>query len=143
MAVVDFFGKPGCLGNRRQREALSLAGHSVIAHDLLGEPWTASSLGRFLEGVPVAQWFNRSSPRIKAGELDPDQLAAEAALALLLADPGLIRRPLMISDGRHVLGWERAQVEAWLGLDPATPGPASDACAHRPQESAVCQETGS
>ena len=38
----------------------------------------------------------------------------EAALALLLAEPLLIRRPLMEAAGRRLVGFEPAAVAAWL-----------------------------
>ena len=60
----------------------------------------------------------RAAPRVKSGEVQPDTLDAEGALALLLQEPLLIRRPLMKrcdNDSCHV-GFETAAVDAWIGL---------------------------
>jgi len=67
--------------------------------------------------LPVAQWFNRAAPRVKSGEIVPEQLGADAALALLLAEPLLIRRPLMqrTDDGTRLVGFDTAEVERFVG----------------------------
>lgn len=126
MTHIIFFEKPGCGGNARQRLALQAAGHTLDQRNLLTTAWTASSLMPFLAPLPVAQWFNRAAPAVKSGEVQPDLVDADAALALLLAQPLLIRRPLMqrtdlpenAPAARHV-GFETAAVHAWVGLDNA------------------------
>lgn len=113
---VVFYEKPGCASNARQKRALQAAGCHVQAHDLLREPWTAARLRAFLAALPVAQWFNPAAPRVKSGEIDPAALAAEAALALLLAEPLLIRRPLIEVDGWRTAGYDAAVLERRLGI---------------------------
>lgn len=132
MTHLLFFEKPGCGGNARQRAALQAAGHTLEVKSLLAEPWTRTALLAFLQPLPVAEWFNRAAPRIKSGELVPEALAAEAALALLLAEPLLIRRPLMqrSDDGSRRVGFDTAAIDAWVGLTPATTQRASlEGCA--------------
>ena len=116
MATIVFYEKPGCANNARQKVLLAAAGHSVWAKNLLTEPWCAERLRPFFAGLPVAQWFNPSAPRIKSGELDPAGLSEDAALHLMLADPLLIRRPLMEADGQQRVGFDPAAVNAWIGL---------------------------
>lgn len=129
MAHIVFYEKPGCGGNARQKALLRAAGHSLEPRDLLRWPWTAESLLAFLAPLPVAQWFNRAAPRIKSGEVQPEALDGAAALALLLDDPLLIRRPLMEVMNEHgaqrMVGFDAAHVHAWVGLGEAAPG-ASD-----------------
>lgn len=124
MTHILFYEKPGCGGNARQRAALEAAGHTLERRDLLTTPWTRESLLAFLAPLPVADWFNRSAPRIKSGELLPETLGQDEALALLLAQPLLIRRPLMqrVDDGSRQVGFDHAAVDAWVGL--ASPAPA-------------------
>lgn len=117
MATVTFFGKPGCAGNRRQMELLRASGHTVVECNLLTEPWTDATLRRFFGDLPPSAWFNRSATRVKAGEVEPDRLNAEEAMALLLADPLLIRRPLLEVDGVRAVGWDPDRVAAWIGLN--------------------------
>ncbi len=118
MAVISFFEKPGCANNTRQKRILATAGHVVVAQNLLAEAWTAERLQSFFVGRPVAEWFNRAAPRVKSGEVVPEVLAPDEAIALMLADPLLIRRPLMEVDGRRMAGFDQDLVHAWVGLSP-------------------------
>lgn len=127
MSHLVFFEKPGCGGNARQRAALQAAGHTLERRNLLTAHWTAEALLAFLAPLPVPEWFNRAAPHIKSGELVPEALDAEAALALLLAEPLLIRRPLMWNpaDDSRMVGFDTAAVTAWIGLVPSAQRPSS------------------
>ena len=131
MTHIVFYEKPGCGGNARQRALLEAAGHTLERRSLLAAPWTREALLAFLQPLPVAQWFNRAAPRVKAGEVVPEALTPEAAMALLLAEPLLIRRPLMQRpDGQRLVGFDTAEVERFVGLSAPACTPASlEGCA--------------
>lgn len=116
MATVIFYEKPGCIGNAKQKRLLAEAGHRVEARNLLAEAWTAATLRPFFGERPVADWFNRSAPAVKSGEIDPGRFDEESALAALIAAPLLIRRPLMQVGDRREAGFEPDLVDAWIGL---------------------------
>ena len=127
--LVDFYEKPGCASNARQKRALEAAGCRVQAHDLLREPWTAARLRAFLADLPVAQWFNPAAPRLKSGGIDPVTLDADTALALLLAEPLLIRRPLIAVGDWRTAGFDASALERRLGI--RLDGAAPDGCSRR------------
>jgi nitrogenase-associated protein len=129
MAHVIFWEKPGCAGNARQKALLVRSGHTLEVRNLLAEPWTASDLRAFFGARPVSEWFNKSSPRVKSGEVRPEALDETSALTLMLAGPLLIRRPLMEAAGRREAGFEPERVAAWIGLA-ETPAPVTDTCVH-------------
>lgn len=132
MAQILFFEKPGCGGNAKQRAWLEAAGHALTRRNLLTAYWTRESLLGFLAPLPVAQWFNRAAPRVRSGEVVPERLDAESALALLLAEPLLIRRPLMqrLDDGTRLVGFDTVEVDRFVGLHTAAAAPASlEGCA--------------
>ena len=129
MAHIVFFEKPGCGGNARQKALLQAAGHTLDVRSLLAEPWTPAALLAFLAPLPVADWFNRAAPRVKSGHVQPEALDAETALALLLAEPLLIRRPLMQAGGARMVGFDTAAVDAWVGLQPGTAPRKLEGCA--------------
>ncbi len=116
VAHVIFYEKPGCGGNARQKALLVASGHSVEPRNLLKEQWSSAELRLYFGDQPIVQWFNQSSPRIKAREIDPDVLAESTALELMIADPLLIRRPLMRVGERREAGFDRDLIEAWIGL---------------------------
>jgi nitrogenase-associated protein len=118
MAVVTFYEKPGCINNTRQKALLRQAGHTVVERNLLAEPWTEALLRPFFGDLPVPAWFNRGAPAVKSGEVDPDRVDEKTALALMLQQPLLIRRPLMEANGGRFVGFDFDAVDLWLGLTP-------------------------
>ncbi len=136
MTKVVFYEKPGCGGNARQKALLIASGHELDVRNLLTEPWTAATLRPFFGSKPLRDWFNSSSPRVKSGEIKFSALTGEAALALMIADPLLIRRPLMQVGERREAGFDQAEVDAWIGLR-RTDRPVTEACSkQRPMENA-------
>lgn len=121
MAFVTFYEKPGCAGNARQKAVLMASGHVVLVRDLLAEPWRPETLRPFFGDRPVAEWFNRSHPGVKSGDVDPGLYGESEALALMCAEPLFIRRPLMESGGVRMAGFEDDKVDAWIGLKAGRP----------------------
>jgi nitrogenase-associated protein len=139
MATVYFYEKPGCINNTRQKKLLAAAGHQVVALNLLTEPWQEDRLRAFFGEMAVRDWFNVSAPPLKYGEIDPDKLSEQQALALMLHNPLLIRRPLMQVGDSLMAGFDQQAVDKWIGLEenevqqdiescPRSPTPAS--CGH-------------
>ena len=97
MATIHFYEKPGCINNTRQKQLLSKAGHLLVVYDLLAQPWAENreKLRSFFGDMPVADWFNRSAPAIKNGEIDPESVSEQQAIDLMAANPLLSRRPLL------------------------------------------------
>ena len=116
MTTLIFYEKPGCGNNARQKLLLINAGHEVIARDLLAEPWTATRLREFFGALPVVDWFNRAAPQLKSGEVDPAHVEADAALAMMLDNPLLIRRPLIETEDWKLAGFDAAAIESHLGV---------------------------
>ena len=127
MAKVVFYEKPGCANNGRQKALLAASGHELDVRNLLTEAWSAPVLQRFFGAKPVAAWFNPASPRVKSGEIRPDNVSAPDALAMMIADPVLIRRPLMRVGDRCESGFDSDAVDKWIGLQPRTM-PLGDQC---------------
>lgn len=116
MARVIFYEKPGCINNTRQKKMLQAAGHEVDARNLLEESWNVENLRPYFGGLAVAKWFNPSAPAVKSGEVKPETLSEQGALALMVDMPLLIRRPLMQVAGEYHVGFEMEYVNAWIGL---------------------------
>lgn len=139
MAIVHFYEKPGCVGNARQKQLLHKAGHRLVVFDLLQYPWAQApqTLRAFFGDMPVGDWFNRSAPAIKHGEIDPDRLDEDQALTLMIASPILIRRPLLEADGQRQAGFDTGPgtLAHWLAQGEAKVG---EGCP-KPQDETVCQ----
>ena len=142
LVTVLFWEKPGCAGNARQKALLAASGHTVFARDLRAEPWTAGRLRRFFGDRPVTEWFNRTSPRVKSGEVRPGALDEGTALSLMLADPLLIRRPLLQVGERCEAGFDQALVAAWIGLQVGGPAVDESCQRHAPGACHVAEPAG-
>ncbi|MDF5722591.1 MAG: nitrogenase-associated protein [Rhizonema sp. PD37] len=118
MARVIFYEKPGCQNNTKQKTLLAAAGHELETYNLLKEAWTVERLRLFFSNLPVVEWFNRTAPRIKSGEVVPEQINEETALSEMVNDPVLIRRPLIQVGDRREVGFDVEKVDAWIGLKP-------------------------
>ena len=110
-ATIRFFEKPNCTGNARQKAILHSAGHRLIIENLLAYPFTREELRSYFGALSVAQWFNSLAPRVKSGEIDIATMDEEQALDVMLADPLLIRRPLMEVNGVQLVGFNIEELE--------------------------------
>lgn len=113
-SAVIFFEKPGCISNRKQKDILQDAGLQLDVRNLLTNDWTPETLAQFFGDLPVTEWFNRSAPAVKEGRVNPEQLSAEQALAAMVAEPLLIRRPLMQYGDTYVAGFDLEKLQQAL-----------------------------
>ncbi len=126
---IVFYEKPLCATNARQRRLLEAAAHTVVARSVLSEPWTAERLREFFACLPVPQWFNPAAPRVKSGALEPAALKPDDALALLLSEPLLIRRPLMEIGTARIAGFDERRLRDLIGLEPPESAGGLEGCA--------------
>ncbi|WP_042695516.1 ArsC/Spx/MgsR family protein, partial [Azospirillum sp. B506] len=116
MAEVIFYGLAGCPANAKQKQQLAAAGHTLVDRDLATAELTPADLRAFFGDKEVDAWFNRRAAAVKSGAIKPDALDEEAALAALLADRELIRRPLIQVGDRREAGFDPTTLHAWIGL---------------------------
>ncbi len=138
MTTVIFYEKPGCRNNTKQKALLTAAGHHLEAKNLLTEPWTPATLRPFFGTLPIPQWFNASAPRIKSQEISPNLLDEATALTLMIADPLLIRRPLIQVGETRQVGFEANQINDWIGLTPNLDSPQDLETCPRTHEQTPC-----
>lgn len=137
MVDMVFYEKPGCRNNTLQKKMLKAAGHELEVRDLLTHSWSRQELFLFLGGLPLAQWFNRSAPAITSGDVDPDDMGADEALSAMVADPLLIRRPLMQVGDERKAGFDIGDVHRWVGLRAEDVGPKDvESCSRKPNQQA-------
>ena len=114
MSCIVFYEKPGCATNNLQKQLLRSTGLEIEVRNLFREPWTRERLRPFFGNRPVVEWFNRSAPAIKYGDLDPSRLDSVEALELMLANPLLIRRPLIRCGQQFMAGFDLQAINALL-----------------------------
>ncbi len=139
MAEVIFYEKPGCINNTKQKKMLAAAGHEVMAKNLLTEAWDIERLQAFFAQLPLSEWFNRSAPRVRDGEVVPEQLAETEALQMMVAEPLLIRRPLMIIGGVYQVGFDAKQLNRDFSLGLPTEDEELESCPKSDKHEQACE----
>lgn len=118
---VVFYEKPGCGGNRRQKDLLQEHGITLDVRDLLKTPWTRERLEAFFAGLEPAAMVNNASPKIKSGEIDPVALGRDALIEKMLTEPLLIKRPLIEVGDTKVCGFDIARLNGLLDISMPVP----------------------
>ena len=118
MATIQFFEKPGCINNTKQKKLLTLAGHVVFARNLLTHPWTRDQLLAYFGDIPLPRWFNPTAPAITRGGFDPQRQTPESAIDAMLKDPLLIRRPLIEISGEKMVGFDLEAINRIAAIGP-------------------------
>jgi nitrogenase-associated protein len=114
MKLVVFYEKPFCAANAKQKQILRASGCTLIERNLLEHGLDAEALRSFMGDNAVADWFNLAAPAIKNGEIFPETLDEASAMELLMANPILIRRPLMVIGSEKLCGFDADKVSEVL-----------------------------
>lgn len=112
--LVVFYEKPFCAANAKQKQILRSSGCTLIERNLLEHGFDEESLRSFMGDKKVADWFNPAAPAIKNGEIMPETLDESSAMVLLMENPILIRRPLMIIGSEKLCGFDEKKVSELL-----------------------------
>ena len=112
--LVVFYEKPFCAANAKQKQILRQSGCTLIERNLLEHGLDAEALRSFMGEKAVADWFNPAAPSIKNGEISPEMLNEAEAMELLMSNPILIRRPLMVIGSEKLCGFDEKKVSEVL-----------------------------
>jgi Spx/MgsR family transcriptional regulator len=76
-------------------------------HDLAKDPLSRELLERLIDESRLDDFLNKRSPAYKARGLGARKLTKKQAIDLMLEDPNLIRRPIVVRDPKHaVFGYD-------------------------------------
>lgn len=111
---VKFYQKPGCINNTKQIRLLQDKGHELEIHSIFDIKWTKETLKPFFGNKPLDKWINYTAPRIKNGEIKVELLTEDTALAAMIEDGFLIKRPLIEANGCFCSGFDDELVNLLL-----------------------------
>ncbi|UYG08174.1 Spx/MgsR family RNA polymerase-binding regulatory protein [Halomonas sp. M4R1S46] len=104
--MMTLFVIKSCDTCRRARKALEARGLPFQTHDLRDDGLSAPLLEHFLERVPVMTLLNkRSTTWRNLDEVDKTDIDANRARALMLAQPTLLKRPLLDTGEDILVGY--------------------------------------
>ena len=115
MARIQFFEKPQCINGEKQKRILTEAGHDLECINILTHLWSAEELSPFIKGKEPKDFMNHTAPAVKKGEIVPEELDYETAVAMMVAEPILIKRPLIRVDEMSIQGFTDTRLKPYLG----------------------------
>jgi arsenate reductase (glutaredoxin) len=82
-----------------------------VKHDLAKEPPSRELLERLIDEKHLDDFINKRSPAFKERNLDIASLTKKRAIDLMMEEPNLIRRPLLLAGKRTVFGYDADQYD--------------------------------
>jgi arsenate reductase len=86
-------------------------GVELVKHDLAKEPPSRELLERLIDESRLEDFINTRSPAYKERNLAARKLTKKQAIDLMMEEPNLIRRPLVLRKDAAVFGYKPAEYD--------------------------------
>ena len=83
----------------------------LVKHDLAKERPSRELLEKLIDEKHLADFVNTRSPAYKERGLDVNKLTKKQAIDLMLEEPNLMRRPLLLAGRKALFGFDAARYE--------------------------------
>ena len=90
-------------------------GVTLIKHDLAKDPPSRELLERLLAQGPLEEFVNTRSPAYRERGLDVTTMTTAEAIDLMMEEPNLIRRPLLLRGEKAVFGYKPERYDELTG----------------------------
>ena len=105
--TVTIYGIKNCDTMKKARTWLDTKGVAYRFHDYKVEGIDEASLTRWVEALGWETVLNRAGTTFRAlPDADKQELDAKKAIALMLAQPSMIKRPMLDRDGALTAGFK-------------------------------------
>ena len=84
-------------------------------HDLAKDPPSRELLEQLIDESRLEDFLNTRSPAYKERNLDVRRMTKRRAIDLMMEEPNLIRRPIVVSRGKAVFGFKPDDYEKLTG----------------------------
>ena len=112
---VHFLHKPSCTSCRKARALLEKKGVELAFRDLDKERLTAEELDRLIGDRDYRKFLNFRNELYRKRKMGEKPPSRAEALRLMAAVPNLIRRPVVISGGEILLGFDEEALKKLAG----------------------------
>lgn len=113
--TITLYGIPNCDTVKKARTWLDDHGLAYSFHDYKKQGADAAQLAGWAETAGLDTVLNRAGTTFrKLSEADKADLGPDKAIALMVAQPSLIKRPVVEHDGGLLVGFKPAEWEAAL-----------------------------
>ena len=109
------YGIKNCDTVKKARKWLEANGHDVEFHDFREQGLDVKTLSNWVNVLGFETVLNKRSTSFRElADTDKTELNDTKAIALMLANPTLIKRPVLTDDSRVMVGFNTADYEAWF-----------------------------
>jgi arsenate reductase len=114
--TLHLFGIKACDTMKKARVFLDERGVAYVFHDYKVEGVTAERLGEWAAKVGWEKLLNRAGTTFrKLPEADRTDLTQAKAIALMVAQPSMIKRPVLVRGEDILVGFRPEEWERFLG----------------------------
>ena len=103
---VRFMHKPGCTTCVKARKFLERRGYQLQYRDLWEDPLSATELEKLIGSRDHTDFLNTHSEVYREEKLAESPPTRREAIRMMVKEPRLIRRPVIVAGGRVVLGFD-------------------------------------
>jgi len=114
--AVEVYGIPNCDTVKKARVWLDAQGIAYVFHDYKKEGADAGKLAAWIDAAGLDKVLNRAGTTFrKLPDADKADLDAAKAVALMVANPSTIKRPVVEHPGGVLVGFKEPEWAAALG----------------------------
>jgi arsenate reductase len=114
--MITLYGIPNCDTVKKARAWLDARGAAYRFHDYKKAGIDEARLRSWADELGWEKLLNRAGTTFrKLPEVEKIGIDADKAVALMLAQPSMIKRPVLDLDGRRLVGFDAAKWDEALG----------------------------
>lgn len=114
MSNITVYQKKTCVACKKALAFLDEAGIRYESKDIVSDPPSKALLETAIDETNLKASLNSRSSLYKAKNLGKANLTKQQAIALMLEDPNLIKRPLIVKNGATTMGFDPETLKAFL-----------------------------
>jgi Spx/MgsR family transcriptional regulator len=107
---VRFYQKATCGACRQAKAVLETLGLDLDVRDLIREPLNRNELTELIGSTDVREFLNPTASLFKQRKMQLSPPTKAEAIRLMMEDPNLIKRPIIIKGKRKLFGYEQQKL---------------------------------
>jgi Spx/MgsR family transcriptional regulator len=104
--TVSFLQKSTCATCRKARRFMEKRGYKLRYRDIVKERLSSSELQKLIGKHDHEEFLNPRSEVFKKKKMKDNPPSRREAIGLMVKNPDLIRRPVIVAGGRVVIGYD-------------------------------------
>lgn len=119
MGDIVLYAKKSCIQCKKAIAFLTKKGVPYLVKDIVHEPPPRSLLEKVIKAENIYASLNQRSTTYKDNQLGKRRTTKNEAIRLMLKDPNLIKRPLIIKDNKAYQGFDEKSLFDFVTLQAA------------------------